>query len=97
VDAAFSDSRRLQIPWSDTLNLAPIHIVEAPVFAAGQHMMNCRMVVGPNGAPYHLTAGVLLFEGTHPDKPGNKLTVRVLAAQRASGSASAPTVSANGS
>jgi hypothetical protein len=82
VDAAFTDSRPISLPWSQGVALAPMYMVEAPVNIAGQHVMNCRMLVGPPGSPYHLTAGVLLFEATHPDKPRNKLTIRLLAAQR---------------
>lgn len=85
VDAQIVESELVKSPWSSEAALAPRHEAQFPVSLAGQHLFDCRMVVGPSSPPYNLTGGVLLFEAVHPEDTQNRLTIRVLAAKRFGG------------
>lgn len=47
----------------------------------GQAIFNGRLLCRTPEAPFHLTGGLLMLEAVHPDKPQNRLTLRVLAAK----------------
>jgi hypothetical protein len=83
VEADFSRSELVKSINSSDDTIAPRYQIDFPVSLTGQRMFNCRLVCGPPTAPYHLLGGTLLFEAVHPDKPRNRLSVRVLAAQNA--------------
>lgn len=78
VRADFANAERMTQPWLPEFDV-PQYVASSPLYIAGQHVLNCRVVLGPVGDPFALTAGVLGFEITHPDRPQNKLTVRLLA------------------
>jgi len=82
LEAEPSDGEVVKMPWSLDAALCPRRETQFPVLLAGQKLFDCRMVVGPANPPYNLLGGVLLFEAVHPDKPSNRLTIRVLAAKR---------------
>jgi hypothetical protein len=83
VEADFSRSELVKSVDTEDDAAAPRYQIDFPVSLTGQKMFNCRLVCGPPTTPYHLLGGALLFEAVHPDKPRNRLSVRVLAAQTA--------------
>jgi hypothetical protein len=80
VRADFSNAEELPGPWMPGVGGLPQFLAQSPLLVAGTNVTEARVVVGPNDPPYHLTAGMLLMEAAHPKKPGNRLSVRVLAA-----------------
>ena len=90
VDAQITESELVRSPWSPEAALTPRHEALFPVSLAGQHLFDCRMIVGPPDPPYNLTGGVLLLEAVHPEDTQNRLTIRVLAAKRLGGAHSNP-------
>lgn len=82
LETHMSPSEVLFMPWLGGGTLGPCEQSRFPVCLAGQPVFDCRLICGPTAPPYHLTAGMLLFEAVHPDKPRNRLTVRVLAAKK---------------
>ena len=85
VEADITETELVGSPWSSDAALAPRREAQFPVAISGQKLFDCRMVVGPSNPPYNLLGGALLFEAAHPEKPDNRLTVRVLAAKCMSG------------
>jgi hypothetical protein len=83
LEADFSQRATIRAPWGSETALTPRQEVTFPLSLTGQKLLDCRMVVGPAERPYNLIGGAMLFEAVHPDKPDNRLTVRVLAAKRA--------------
>jgi hypothetical protein len=82
LETHMSPTEMLFMPWLAGGTLGPCEQSRFPVCLAGQTVFNCRMVSGSMVSPYHLTGGMLLLEAVHPDKPQNRLTVRVLAAKK---------------
>ena len=81
VETRIDRCELVQTPWSTDAALAPRQDATFPVVLAGQRLFDCRVIVGPPQAPYNLTGGTLFFEAVHPEKPANRLSVWVLAAQ----------------
>ena len=65
----------------ETLFNALSEVVQFQFRLAGHPMINGRMVCREPEPPYQLTGGLLLLEAAHPEKPQNRLMVRVLAAK----------------
>lgn len=63
-----------------------IHAFEFPmaIKVNGAEALRCRMVVTPPMGPLRLFAGIVYFEAVHPDKPGYRVRVQVVAARRGS-------------
>lgn len=51
------------------------------VRAAGQAIFNGRLLCRSPEAPFQLTGGLLMLDAVHPEKPQNRMTLRVLAAR----------------
>ena len=81
VEADFSQSELVRSLRTVDGPASPRYQIDFPLLLTGQRLFDCRVVVGPPAKPYNLLGGTLLFEAAHPDKPQNRLTVRVLAAQ----------------
>lgn len=82
VDTEITETEAVASRWSPDAALTPRREAQFPVVLSGQKLFDCRLVVGPANPPYNLLGGVLLFEAVHPEKPDNRLTLRVLAAKR---------------
>lgn len=89
LEAKMPGTEIVVMPGLNGVFLGPCEQSHFPVCLAGQPLFDCRLISGPTAPPYHLTAGMLLFEAVHPEKPQNRLTVRVLAAKRLGPQASA--------
>ena len=83
VEADFSQSQLIRSIATADEQDGPRYQIDFPVSLTGQHMFDCRLIVGPAQGPYSLLGGALLFEASHPDKPLNRVSVRVLAAKDA--------------
>lgn len=81
VEADFSQSELVKSVPAEGSEGSPRYQIDFPVALTGQRMFNCRLICGAPVAPYSMLGGTLLFEAAHPDKPTNRLSVRVLAAQ----------------
>jgi hypothetical protein len=82
LETDVTDISMVMSPWSIEAALAPSYQSKFPVCLAGQKLFDCRMIVGPTKPPYQLTGGVLMLEAVHPEKPENRVMIRVLAAKR---------------
>lgn len=83
VAATLSSATPCEFPWVLDRVQVPAYQAEFTTLLAGERMFDCRMVAGPSVPPMDLLGGLLVIEAAHPDNPGNRLTVRVLASSRA--------------
>lgn len=83
VAATLSSATPCEFPWMLDRVHVPAYQAEFATLLAGERMMDCRVIAGPSVPPMDLLGGLLVIEAAHPDVPGNRLTVRVLASSRA--------------
>lgn len=84
VQTNITEAGMVMPPWSLEGGLAPAYQCRFPVCFAGQKLFDCRMIAGPALPPFQLTGGMLLAEAVHPDKPDNRMMIRILAARHPS-------------
>ncbi len=87
VEAPMELRELVQSPWLTHLALTPREEAKFPVLLSGERLFDCRVVVAPTNPPFNLTAGAVLIEAVHPEKPENRLTLCVLAGKHCGSSA----------
>jgi hypothetical protein len=82
LKTTLTTAQPLEFPWVLGRVMVPCYEADFATYLAGQRFFDCRVVAGPSVPPCDLIGGLLVIEAAHPEKPENRLTVRVLASSR---------------
>jgi hypothetical protein len=82
LQTTLTTAHPLDFPWVFGRVNVPCYEADFAAYLAGTRFFDCRVIAGPSVPPCDLLGGLLVIEVAHPQRPENRLTVRVLASSR---------------